>query len=110
MMTYYGALCALTHRWLRQVLAWTVYASLCHVMVSWHGGGDHVRQHAPCVILLRSLYAPFRDVHRWGSLWKGMALMNFVEPNLAVALVMESLDEAFSFAIEGELVFAMRCL
>ena len=36
--------------------------------------------------------------------------MNFVEPNLVVALVMESLDEAFSFAIEGEMVFAMRCL
>ena len=36
--------------------------------------------------------------------------MNFVGPDLAVALAMESLDEAFSFAIEGEMVFAMCCL
>lgn len=36
--------------------------------------------------------------------------MNFVWPNLVVALVMESPDEAFSFAIEGEMAFAMCCL
>ena len=94
MMTYCGVSYGPSHRWFRQALTWTIYASPCHVMVPWHGGGDHVRQHAPCVILLRSLCAPFRAVHRWGSLWKGTGLMNFVWPGLAVALVMESLDEA----------------
>ena len=36
--------------------------------------------------------------------------MNFVRVNLAVAQAMESLDEASSFAIAGEMAVAMCCL